>query len=194
MNFPHFSLFEGDFFAFFSFSVWFLWNLYPFRENSLRFSSFQDEFSAVFNFQGWILCIFHPFRVNFLYFFPLKVNSLQFLPFKDEFFAIFTLQGWNLFNFYLLEIFFGRKGQNYSYNGELFLIFFLFKWLGFSIWNSACVLLGHKSPVFFWVICWHFLSFKRVFFTIFTFLGFFGMKMDKKFSCNGECFKILIFA
>ena len=30
-------------------------------------------------------------------------------------------------------------------------------------------------------------------FLIFTFSGFFGMKMDKKFFCNGECFKILIF-
>ena len=153
MNFPHFSLFEGDFFAFFSFSVWFLWNLYPFRENSLRFSSFQDEFSAVFNFQGWILCIFHPFRVNFLYFFPLKVNSLQFLPFKDEFFAIFTLQGWNLFNFYLLEIFFGRKGQNYSYNGELFLFFFYFSdWVFLSGILRVCCLVTNHPFSFGWFV------------------------------------------
>ena len=119
---------------------------------------------SIFIFKGWILCSFHPSRVK----------SLQFLLSWDIFRVKSTkkllLQWWILctFGFYLSD------------------------W-GFSLWNSACVLFCHKSPVFFWVICWHFLPFKRVFFTIFAFLGFFGMKMDKNFSCNGECLKILIF-
>ena len=119
---------------------------------------------SIFTFKGWILCSFHPSRVK----------SLQFLLSWDIFRVKSTkkllLQWWILctFGFYLRD------------------------W-GFSLWNSACVLFCHKSPVFFWVICWHFLPFKRVFFTIFAFLGFFGMKMDKNFSCNGECLKILIF-
>ena len=79
------------------------------------------------------------------------MNSLLFLPFLDFFWA--------------------KRTKNYSCNGEFFQIFFFFSDWGFSISNYACVLFWHKSPRFWGVICWHFLPFKRVFFTIFTFLG-----------------------
>ena len=133
------------------------------RVDFSHFSPFEGEFFAIFALWGWILCIFHLFSVNF--------------------FAIFTFLRRILCLFYPFRM---NSFQFSTFKG------YFSDW-GFSIWNSACVLFCHKSPVFFWVICWHFLSFKRVFFTIFTFLAFFGMKMDKKFSCNGECFKILIF-
>ena len=80
------------------------------------------------------------------------MKSLQFLPCWD-FFGV-------------------KRTKNYCCICEFFEIFyFCFSYWGFSIWNSGWVLFWHKSPVFFWVICWHFLPFKRVFFTIFTFLG-----------------------
>ena len=94
--------------------------------------------------------------------------------------------------FTFLRFFWGEKDKKLFWKNFL-KFWLLFQWLGFSIWNSGLGLFWHKSPVFFWVICWHFLPFKGLFVTIFTFLGFFGMKMEKNFSCNGECFKIFIF-
>ena len=146
----------------------------------MQFLTFRGEFFAFLTLLGWIFCFFS-FKGEFFAFFPLRINSLQFLLFKGETFAIFTF----------LRYFLGDKDKITFVMVNCFkFFFFYFSDLGFSIWNFSCVLFCHKLPVFFWVICWHFLSFKRVFFTIFTFLGFFGMKMDKKFSCNGECFKI----
>ena len=119
---------------------------------------------------------------------------MYFSLFKGELFAIFTLQGWNLCNFYLHEIFFWWKGQkNYSCNGEFFEILVFILVVGVFLSGILGVCCFYTNHPFFGVLCWHFLSFKRVFLTIFTFWGFFAMKMDKTFSFNGECFKILIF-
>ena len=190
MNFSHISPLEGEFFAFFTLWGW-----------NFAFFTFPVWILFFFTLQGWIPCIFHPFRMNFLQFltskgefiaffsllewsfcifYPSRVNSLQFLP---EFFAVFTLQVWNLCNFYFFEIFLGEKDKKFLLQWWIFWTFGLYfsDW-GFSFWNSACVLFCHKSPVFFWVICWCFLSFKRLFFTIFAFSWFCAMKMGKKCS------------
>ena len=181
MNSLQFSIFEGEFFAIFSLWGWILfiftlygWILsifYPLRVNSF----------AIFPFWWWILCNFQPLRVNSFHFYPSRVNSLHFLLFegeffvfltlKGEFFAIFTLQGWILFNFYLLEIFLWvKRTKNYSFSCEFFEILIFILVIGVFLSGILCVLFWHKSPVFFWVICWHFLPFKRVFFTILFFI------------------------
>ena len=63
--------------------------------------------------------------------------------------------------------------------------------IGVFLSGILCVLFWHKSPVFFWVICWHFLPFKRVFFTILFFIDFFGMKLEKNFSVMVNALKFL---
>ena len=106
------------------------------------------------------------------------MNSLQFSPFEGEFFAILTFKGEFFAIFTFLRYFLGEKDKNYSCNGEFFKILIFILVIG--VFLSGILR----------VCCF---DFKRPFFFIFTFLGFFGMKMDKNFSCNGECFKILIF-
>ena len=142
--------------------------------------------------------------VNFLYFLPFKSEFLailalegeffQFLPLKDEFFAVFTLQGWNLCNFYFRELFLGWKVQKIALamvNSLYCWVFF--KWLGFFFLEfCVCVVLSQITRFLLGDLL-TFFTLSACIFTIFAFLGFFGMKMDKKFSCNGECLKILIF-
>ena len=184
VNFSHSLPFEGEFFAIFTLWGWILCIFHPLSVNSMQFLPINCEFFAFFTLSGWILCNFQPSRVN----------SLPFSLSKGEFFVFFTLQGWNLCNFYLHEIFFWWKGQkNYSFNGEFFEILVFILVIGVFLSGILGVCCFYTNHPFFGVLCWHFLSFKRVFFTIFTFWGFFAMKMDKTFSCNGECFKILIF-
>ena len=161
MNSLQFSAFEGEFFSFLPFT---------------------GEFFAFFTIWGWILCIFHFLRVNSLHFLPFEGEFFVFFTLKGEFFAIFTLQGWILFNFYPLEIFLWvKRTKNYSFSCEFFEIFIFILVIGVFLSGILCVLFWHKSPVFFWVICWHFLPFKRVFFTILFFIDFLGWNWRKIF-------------
>ena len=125
----------------------------PSKVNSLHFLPFKGEFFLFFILHGWIFYNFHPWRWIPYDFFPLRLNSLQFSPFKSEIFAIFTF----------LRYFLGERDKKLLLQWWILWTFgfYLSDW-GFSFWNSACVLFCHKSPIFFWVICWHFLFFKRV--------------------------------
>ena len=129
---------------FFFLKGWILCNFHPSRVNSSHFSPLKDEFFAIFILkgdfflifilQGWILCNFY----------PLRLNSLQFSSLKVEIFAIFTLR-----------FFWGEKDKKLLLYWWIFEILIFISVIGvFSIWNSGCVLFWHKSPVFFWVICW----------------------------------------
>ena len=111
------------------------------------------------------------------------MNSLQFSPFKDEIFSIFTF----------LRFFLGEKDKITLIMVNCFYFFFILVTGFFYLEFCVCVVWSQITRFLLGDLLTFFIL-KRVFFTIFTFLGFFGMKMDKKFSCNGECFKILIFA
>ena len=61
------------------------------------------------------------------------------------------------------DIFWVKGTKNYSCNGEFFelLVFILVIGVFLSGILRVCCFC-HKSPIFFWAICWHFLSLKRV--------------------------------
>ena len=111
--------------------------------NFFHFLFFTGDFFTIFSLEGEFFTIF----------FPLRLNSLQFSPFKSDIFAIFTF----------LRYFLGERDIKLLLQWWIpwTFGFYLSDW-GFSFWNSACVLFCHKSPIFFWVICWHFLFLNRV--------------------------------
>ena len=183
MNFSYFSPFVGEFFAIFTVWGWILFIFHLFSVNSLQFLPFYLEFFAFFILWGWILCNFLPSMVNSLHFsffkgeffcifFHFKGEFFAFFTLEVEFFAVFTLWEWILCNFHPSRVKFFQFLPSWG--------IFCVSGLGFSIWNSACVLFCHKSPVFFWVICWHFLFFKRVSFYNFYLSGIFWDENGQK--------------
>ena len=98
------------------------------------------------------------------------MNSLLFLPFLDFFWA--------------------KRTKNYSCNGEFFQIFIFFLVIGVFLSRIMRVCVFTQITQ---VLGGDLLTFFTLQACIFYNFYLFGMKMDKKIFCNGECFKILIF-
>ena len=116
--------------------------------------------------------------MNSWQFSPARVNSLQVLPLKHEFFGFFfTFQGWIFCTFYPLRV---NSLQFSPFKGE-FVAFLMCQ----DEFLAIFTLEGEFFAIFTlqgWNLCKFYLS-----------EIFWGWKGQKKYSCNGEFFEILIF-